>query len=151
MTRLQPIPFARLTLDWSRTYLMGVVNATPDSFSDSHLLDAVTHGEALLRAGADIVDVGGESTRPGAPTVGSEEELRRVLPVVRALSQRGTVSIDTYKAVVADAACTAGAEIVNDISGGLLDEELLRVCARHGAALVLGHLRGKPADMQSHA
>src|SRR5690349_19995189 len=114
MATLQPIKLNRLTLDWSRTYLMGAVDATPDSFSDSHLADAVTHGEALMRAGADIVDVGGESTCPGAATVGSEEELRRVLPVVRALSQRCIVPIDTYTSVVADALCAAGAEIVID-------------------------------------
>jgi dihydropteroate synthase len=147
--------FRRLTLDWRRTYLMGVVNVTPDSFSDggSYTAEdaAVARGAALVADGADFVDVGGESTRPGAPPVATAEERRRVLPVIERLAGLTTLSIDTYKAEVADAALAAGAEIVNDVSGGAFDPELLGVVARHGAAVVLGHLRGAPADMQSRA
>jgi dihydropteroate synthase len=138
------LQFQLTTLDWRRTYVMGVVNATPDSFSGSQPLSS-------LLGGADIVDVGGESTRPGAAPVGAAEELRRVLPVLAAARGRVTLSIDTYKAEVAAAALEAGAEIVNDISGGTLDPDIFRVVARKEAALVVGHLRGTPADMQAHA
>ena len=155
MAELQPMEFRRLTLDWRRTYLMGVLNVTPDSFSDgNHWIDperAVAHGAFLVASGADVVDVGGESTRPGAQPIAADEERRRVLPVVRPLAERVTVSIDTYKAEVAQAALDAGAEVVNDVSGGALDPDLLRVTARAGAALVLGHLRGSPADMSARA
>jgi dihydropteroate synthase len=151
VVELQPIRFKRLTLDWRRTYLLGVVNVTPDSFSDGGRYlqreRAVVHGRALLAAGADLVDVGGESTRPGATPVAAEEEATRVLPVVAALAQHGTVSIDTYKASTADAALSVGAEIVNDISGGVMDPEILRVVARREAAIILGHTRGLPEDM----
>jgi len=150
--KLQPVEFRRLTLDWTRTYLMGVVNVTPDSFSGGcSPEEALQHGEGLRAAGADLVDVGGESTRPGARPVSTDEEWRRVAPVVRALAQSSTVSIDTYKAEVAARALDAGAEIVNDVSGGRLDPEILRVCARAGAALVVGHLRGTPTEMTAHA
>jgi dihydropteroate synthase len=138
-----------------RCLVMGVLNVTPDSFSDGgNWLDpdkAITHGLELTSQGADIVDVGGESTRPGAQPVGAAEEIRRVAEVVKGLAGRVTVSIDTYKAEVADVALGLGAEIVNDISGGALDPELLAVVARRGAAVVLGHLRGSPLDMQSQA
>jgi dihydropteroate synthase len=137
-----------MALDWRRTYVMGVVNATPDSFSDG---GRATDPLGLVAAGVDIVDVGGESTRPGAAPLGADEERARVLPIVRAARGQVTLSIDTYKAEVADAALAEGAEIVNDISGGTLDRELLRVAARRGAAVVLGHLRGTPSDMQSRA
>ncbi|MCA1663026.1 MAG: dihydropteroate synthase [Myxococcales bacterium] len=134
---------------------MGVVNVTPDSFSDGGAFDdtaaAIAHGGALVSEGADIVDVGGESTRPGAAPVPVKQEAARVLPVVRALAGAVTVSVDTYKADVAAAALDAGAEIVNDVSGGTLDPELLRVVARHRAYVILGHLRGTPAEMQAHA
>ena len=134
---------------------MGVVNATPDSFSDggrAHTLEAATAlGALLLAQGADILDVGGESTRPGASPVSAEEELARVLPVVTALAGPRPISIDTYKAAVADAALAAGASIVNDVSGGLLDPELLGVVARRGATVILGHLRGTPATMNDEA
>jgi len=134
---------------------MGVVNVTPDSFSDggsyADTAQAIAHGGALVAEGADIVDVGGESTRPGAAAVPVKEEAARVLPVVRALAGAVTVSVDTYKAAVAAAALDAGAEIVNDVSGGALDPELLAVVARHRAYVVLGHMRGTPAEMQGHA
>jgi dihydropteroate synthase len=134
--------------------LMGVVNVTPDSFSDGgRFLEpaaAVSHGLALVAAGADLLDVGGESSRPGAAPVPLEEELRRVVPVVESLSRYAAVplSVDTTKAQVAKAALAAGASIVNDISGLRFDPELGREAARAGAALVLMHMRGTPADMQ---
>jgi dihydropteroate synthase len=140
------LQFKLMTLDWRRTYVMGVMNATPDSFSGSS-----PDPLELLAQGATLVDVGGESTRPGAAPVGAAEELARVLPVLRRARGRVTLSIDTYKAEVAAAALEAGAELVNDISGGTLEPEILRVAAAHEAALIIGHLRGTPADMQSHA
>jgi dihydropteroate synthase len=149
------LAFRRATFDFQRTYVMGALNVTPDSFSDGGaFLDgdaAIARGRTLLADGADMVDVGGESTRPGAQPVLAGEETARVVPVVRALAAVATVSIDTYKAEVADAALDAGAEIVNDISGGTLDGSLLGVVARHRAAVILGHLRGTPADMGAHA
>ena len=132
---------------------MGVVNVTPDSFSDGgRFLDpavAVAHGRDLAAAGAAILDVGGESTRPGAQPVETDEELRRVLPVVRELA--GTtgvpVSIDTTKAGVAAAALDAGAAMVNDVSGGTRDPEMLSVVADAGGAFVVMHMRGTPQTM----
>jgi dihydropteroate synthase len=155
MVEVRPLEFRRATFDFSRTYLMGVVNVTPDSFSDGGACSedgaALARGLKLVADGADLVDVGGESTRPGAPPVSAREEAARVVPVVRALAHGATVSVDTYKASVAAAALDAGAELVNDISGGALDPEMLRVIARHGAYVILGHLRGTPADMATHA
>ena len=149
------LTFRRATFDSRRTIVMGVVNVTPDSFSDGgaygDTAQAIAHGGALVAEGADIVDIGGESTRPGAAAVPVKEEAARVLPVVRALAGAVTVSVDTYKAEIAAAALDAGAEIVNDVSGGALDPELLAVVARHGAWVILGHLRGTPADMAAHA
>ena len=149
------LTFRRATFDSSRTIVMGVVNVTPDSFSDGgawgDTAQAIAHGGKLVSDGADVVDVGGESTRPGAQPVPVKEEAARVLPVVRALAGAVTVSVDTYKAEIAAAALDAGAEIVNDVSGGALDPELLAVVARHRAFVVLGHLRGTPAEMNAHA
>ncbi|HXC45633.1 MAG TPA: dihydropteroate synthase [Solirubrobacteraceae bacterium] len=134
---------------------MGVVNVTPDSFSDGGLfLDehaAIDHGVELVEQGAHIVDVGGESTRPGAEPVGVEEELRRVVPVVRGLSQRvGTtqISIDTSKAAVAQAAVGAGATLVNDVSALRADPEMAGVVAASGADCCLMHMLGEPRTMQ---
>jgi len=132
---------------------MGVVNVTPDSFSDGgRFLDpaaAVARGEELARAGAALVDVGGESTRPGAAPVGVEEELRRVVPVVSGLATRGVVvSIDTTKSAVAAAALDAGAVVVNDVSGGTADPDMLAVVAAAGAGFVAMHMRGTPRTMQ---
>lgn len=133
---------------------MGVVNVTPDSFSDGgRFFDparAVAHGRELVAAGATLLDVGGESTRPGAEPVGVDEELRRVLPVVEALAadRAAPVSIDTSKAVVADAALRCGATIVNDVTAGLADPGLLGVVADSGAALVVMHMQGEPRTMQ---
>lgn len=128
---------------------MGIVNVTPDSFSDGgcwfdHGL-AITHGEQLIAEGADIVDVGGESTRPGAAPVPEDEELRRVLPVVEALAPKVTVSIDTRKPGVATAAIAAGATIVNDVSSSLFE-----VAAAGGAGWVAMHARADPATMNAH-
>ena len=147
--------FERLSADGARPLVMGVVNVTPDSFSDggrhAELASAVAHARRLVAEGADLLDVGGESTRPGATPVDAVEELDRVLPVLAALAPLGVpLSIDTYKAEVAQAALGAGAALINDVSGGALDPEILSVAARHGAAIVLGHLRGKPATMMDH-
>jgi dihydropteroate synthase len=135
------------------TQLMGVVNVTPDSFSDGGLyLDpeaAVAHGRELAEAGAEVLDVGGESTRPGAEPVGEEEELRRVIPVIRGLVAADChVSVDTSKAAVAAAALDAGAEIVNDVSALRGDPGMAALCAERGATLVLMHMLGEPRTMQ---
>lgn len=139
-----------------RTLVMGVVNVTPDSFSDGgaflETAAAVSHGLVLRDEGADIVDVGGESTRPGAARVAADEELRRVLPVVRELAASGvTVSIDTMRAAVAAAALEAGAALVNDVSGGLGDPDMAGVVAGSTSPYVVMHWRGHSADMASRA
>ena len=132
--------------------LMGVVNVTPDSFSDGgQYLDpaaAIRHGEELLRDGALILDVGGESTRPGAVEVDEAEELRRVEPVVQALAGDATVSIDTSKLAVAEAALDAGALIVNDVTAFRHDPEMAGLCAERGVGVVLMHMPGNPRTMQ---
>ena len=133
--------------------LMGVVNVTPDSFSDGGLYldpaEAIAHGEELVAAGASILDVGGESTRPGAEEVSLEEELRRVEPVVAGLAGAGAaVSIDTSKAAVAAAALDAGAGIVNDVTALRGDPEMAALCAERGATVVLMHMLGTPRTMQ---
>jgi dihydropteroate synthase len=132
--------------------VMGVVNVTPDSFSDGGKwfceADAIAHGLELLASGADIIDVGGESTRPGAPRVSEEEELRRVGPVVAELIKSGaTVSIDTMRAAVAELAVQAGAKLVNDVSGGLADPAMARLIAGAEVPYVVMHWRGQSADM----
>jgi dihydropteroate synthase len=134
--------------------LMGVVNVTPDSFSDGgRYLDAgaaVRHGEELVRDGAEIVDVGGESTRPGAEPVDEMEERCRVEPVVAGLAGKATVSIDTSKAPVAEAAIAAGAEIVNDVTALRGDSEMAGLCAERGVGVVLMHMPGTPRTMQDN-
>jgi dihydropteroate synthase len=132
---------------------MGVVNVTPDSFSDGGLyLDpaaAVAHGEELAAAGATILDVGGESTRPGAEPVAEAEELRRVVPVIEGLAGGGTaISVDTSKGAVAEAALDAGATIVNDVTALLGDPGMAALCAERGATVILMHMRGDPRTMQ---
>ena len=140
-----------------RTLVMGIVNVTPDSFSDGgRMFDPKAALAAALRMvddGADLLDIGGESTRPGALPIDAGEELRRVLPVIEALAGRVTVpiSIDTYKASVADAALAAGASIVNDISGLRYDPELAGVVARRAAPIILMHTRGRSRDMYEQA
>ncbi|GGU92009.1 dihydropteroate synthase [Actinomadura cremea] len=139
-----------------RCLVMGVVNVTPDSFSDGGAWfdheKAIHHGLNLVAEGADIVDVGGESTRPGAQRVSREEELRRVVPVIEALTAEGVpVSVDTMRAEVAEAAIDAGARIVNDVSGGLADPDMPRAVARAGVPYVVMHWRGHSHDMQTRA
>ncbi|MEA2001032.1 MAG: dihydropteroate synthase [Actinomycetota bacterium] len=134
------------------TLVMGVVNATPDSFSDGGRFaaaeDAVAHGFSLWAQGADIVDVGGESTRPGAEPVSADEEISRVVPVVSELVERGVVvSIDTTKPLVAEAAIAARAHIVNDVTA-LSDPDMAVVCADAGVGVVLMHMQGDPKTMQ---
>jgi dihydropteroate synthase len=139
-----------------RCLVMGVLNVTPDSFSDGgrwfEPAQAVEHGLAMIEAGADLVDVGGESTRPGAERPPVEEELRRVLPVVRAVADAGAVvSIDTMRAEVVEQALESGARLVNDVSGGRADPEMLRVVAQADVPFVVMHWRGHSTDMQSRA
>lgn len=147
----------RPTLQWGqRTYLMGVINVTPDSFSDGgQFLDpaiAVAQGQALWQAGADILDIGGQSTRPGAETVPLAVELERVIPVVRSLrailGSGPILSVDTTRVEVAAAALEAGADWINDISGGSFEPEILSLAAERQAPIVLMHLRGTPQTMQ---
>jgi dihydropteroate synthase len=137
-----------------RGMIMGVLNVTPDSFSDGgRFVDqaaATMHALEMEAEGADIIDIGGESTRPGAAEVSEEDELRRVVPVIRAIRERSQIliSIDTSKAAVADAALEAGADIVNDVTAFLGDPAMAGVAARHRAGAVLMHMQGTPRTMQ---
>ncbi|SFI35425.1 dihydropteroate synthase [Planctomicrobium piriforme] len=134
--------------------LMGIVNVTPDSFSDGgrwvSVAAAVEHALELVEQGADVLDIGGESTRPNAEPVTAEEELRRVVPVIEALSRQTTtpISIDTTKADVAQAALAAGASIVNDVSGLTFDPQMASVCAASDCGVILMHMQGTPQTMQ---
>ena len=134
---------------------MGVVNVTPDSFSDGGAWftpeAALAHGRELVEQGADLLDVGGESTRPGAERPSTEEELRRVLPVVAGLAELAPVSVDTMRASVAAAALDAGATLVNDVSGGLADPEMAALVAERGVPYVAMHWRGHSTEMQGRA
>jgi dihydropteroate synthase len=141
-------------LDPTRPVVMGILNVTPDSFSDggSHNAPdaALAHGREMLSSGAAVIDVGGESTRPGADPVTPEEEIARTLPIVEALASEGAIiSIDTMKSQVAEAAVKAGAKIINDVSSGTHDPEMGRVAASTGAGLVLMHMQGEPRTMQT--
>lgn len=145
-------------LSWGdHPLLMGIVNVTPDSFSDGgrflHPQAAIDHALRLVDEGADILDIGGESTRPGAEPVAADEELRRVLPVIEALARRVStpISIDTTKAAVARAALQAGAVIVNDVSALTADPEMAATVREHRAGVCLMHMRGNPRTMQSLA
>jgi dihydropteroate synthase len=139
----------------SRTHVMGILNVTPDSFSDGGMFAgaaaAVEHARAMAAQGADIIDIGGESTRPGAEPLPEDEELRRIIPVIeRVAAEAGVpVSVDTYKANVAARAVAAGASLVNDISGLRFSPDMARVVADSGAAVVIMHIRGTPRDMQA--
>ena len=140
-----------------RGRLMGIVNVTPDSFSDGGLfLDAgraIEHGRELVADGAEVLDIGGESTRPGAEPVGAEEEVARVVPVIeglRAADPETAISIDTSKAAVASAAIAAGAEAVNDVTALRSEPELASLCAEAGTDLVLMHMQGSPRTMQEN-
>jgi dihydropteroate synthase len=152
MTHVWQLPGRTLTLG-RRPLVMGIVNVTPDSFSDggrhASTEAAVAHGLDLVRQGADLLDVGGESTRPGAAVVPAEEERQRVLPVVAALAAQtaGPISVDTSRAVVARACLERGAAIVNDVTG-LGDPDMAGLVREFGAGLVLMHMQGTPATMQ---
>ena len=136
--------------------VMGILNVTPDSFSDGGEFEtvesAVAHGLAMIAEGADIIDIGGESTRPGALRITEEEELSRVIPVIKELAHYGAViSIDTMRSGVARAAVEAGATYINDVSGGLADSQMHQVAAELGAKYILMHWRGHSVDMNSKA
>ena len=152
-----PLPGGRTLVLGERTLVMGVLNVTPDSFSDGGRLRDASHaideGVRLAEQGADLLDVGGESTRPGAMPLGAAEELSRVLPVVEGLASCVDVpiSIDTYKPQVADAALGAGAAMVNDVSGLRYEPDLAAVVARRGAPIVLMHTRGRSQNMYEQA
>ncbi len=142
-------------LDVSETLVMGILNVTPDSFySESRvrtLDEALRRTEKMLREGAKIIDVGGESTRPGSDPVSEDEEKRRVIPVIFAISEKfpdAIISVDTYKSSVAKEALEAGARIINDISGGYFDPKILEVARDQGAGIILNHIRGNPKTMQ---
>ncbi|MEU1483791.1 dihydropteroate synthase [Streptomyces sp. NPDC005752] len=156
MSRLRGRGTVRGLPEWDRCAVMGVVNVTPDSFSDGgHWFDttaAIKHGLELMDQGADLIDVGGESTRPGASRVDEAEELRRVIPVVRGLVSEGvTVSVDTMRAAVAEHSVAAGAALVNDVSGGLADPGMIPVVADAGVPFVVMHWRGFSESMNSRA
>lgn len=146
----------RRSLDLTRPCIMGILNVTPDSFSDGNSFfnreKAVDRALEMEAEGADIIDIGGESTRPNAAPVDEQEELRRVIPVIETLAGRLKIpiSIDTYKASVARAALAAGAEIVNDISGLSFDSRMAEVVAAAGSGLVVMHTRGDPLEMQAN-
>jgi dihydropteroate synthase len=146
----------RLLPDPGRCVVMGVLNVTPDSFSDGGRYftvdDALDHARRMWALGADLVDVGGESTRPGAERVEAEAEIARIEPVIKELSAAGVrISVDTMRARVADAALAAGATVVNDVSGGLADPDMARVVASAGVPWILMHWRGHSRDMNSLA
>jgi len=136
--------------------VMGILNVTPDSFSDGGKFEsfdsAVSHGLEMVAEGADIIDIGGESTRPGAERITEEEELARVIPIIKELSKHGAViSIDTMRSGVARAAVAAGATYINDVSGGLADTQMHHVAAELGCSYILMHWRGHSIDMNSKA
>ncbi|MBI5124149.1 MAG: dihydropteroate synthase [Candidatus Omnitrophica bacterium] len=149
-TKGRPLSFS------DKTYIMGILNVTPDSFSDGgYFFDkkiAVRHALQMARDSADIIDVGGESTRPGAEAVIVQDELDRVIPVIEELAKKidKPISIDTRKSEVAKAAVRAGASIINDVSGLRNDPELASVAAKSGAKLIIMHMQGTPADMQKN-
>lgn len=143
------------SFNWGeRTYIMGVLNVTPDSFSDGgefyHPTTALAQAQHLVEAGADILDIGGQSTRPGAEQISVEEELHRVLPMVEAVRSQLSIpiSVDTTRAAVAQKAVEAGADMVNDISGGTFDPDMFSTIAQLGVPIVLMHIRGTPQTMQ---
>jgi dihydropteroate synthase len=143
------------SFDFSRkTYIMGILNVTPDSFSDGGLYfdeaHAIKRAHEMVEEGADIIDVGGQSTRPGSEPVSVEEELRRTIPVIKALSKeiKVPISIDTYRAQVAKEALDAGASIVNDISGLRFDAEMPAVVSKYNVPVIIMHIKGTPRDMQ---
>jgi dihydropteroate synthase len=139
-----------------KTYIMGILNVTPDSFSDGGQFfnkdRAVEQAFRMIEDGADIIDVGGESTRPGAAEVSVKEEIKRVVPIIKAITKQASVpvSIDTYKASVAEAAVSAGASMINDISGLRFDPEMPHLAAKSKVPVVIMHIQGTPKNMQRH-
>lgn len=147
--------FSHSKIDTSRPNIMGILNVTPDSFSDGgkyeNIERALSHAAEMLRDGADMIDIGGESTRPGSEPVDAETEKGRVVPVIKEIKKQfpdAVISIDTMKSSVAEAAVNAGAEIVNDVSGLTFDTEMASVCAGAGKPVVIGHIKGSPKNMQ---
>lgn len=138
----------------SRTYIMGILNVTPDSFSDGGKFyetnKAIEQGIKIAEEGADFIDIGGESTRPGSESISADEEIKRVVPIIEALSKKISIpiSIDTYKASVAEKALQAGAVIVNDISAMTFDEQMPDIVAKYNAGVILMHIKDKPKTMQ---
>ena len=155
-SKYTPLVIRKHTFNWGlRTYLMGILNITPDSFSDggrfNQLDAALAHAQYMINHGADIIDIGGESTRPNAEEITLEEELNRVMPIIQRLRQETSIpiSIDTTKAKVARAAIEVGADIVNDISGGTFDDDMLPTVAQLQVPIILMHMRGTPKTMQN--
>ncbi len=151
----KPLVIREYSFNWGhKTYLMGILNVTPDSFSDggefNQINSALAQAQDMLKHGADIIDIGGESTRPNAEQMTLEEELNRVIPVIKKIRQATSIpiSIDTTKAKVAHAAIEAGADLVNDISGGTFDEEMLSTVSQLEVPIILMHSRGTPKTMQ---
>ncbi len=154
---MKPLKIGNHIFRWGeRTYIMGILNATPDSFSGDGLYtenaqDMLLQARSFIESGADILDVGGESTRPGSAPVDADEEMRRVIPIIRTIAEhlpQTLISIDTYKASVAEAALNAGAHIVNDVWGLRADPELAHVVARVGCPVILMHNRSNPASVE---
>jgi dihydropteroate synthase len=144
-------------IDVSETVVMGILNVTPDSFYSGSRVgsvdEALRRTEKMLKEGAKIIDVGGESTRPGSDPVSEDEEKKRVIPVILAISEKfpeAIISVDTYKSSVAREAVEAGARIINDISGGYFDPKILEVAREYGTGLILNHIRGNPKTMQAN-
>jgi len=151
------INFHSFTLDFSKkTYIMGILNITTDSFYDGgkyiSIDKAVKHALKMVDEGADIIDIGGESTRPGAEPISVDEELKRVIPVIEILSKKLSIpiSIDTYKAKVAEEAINAGATIINDISGLRFDPLMPEVASKYKVPVIVMHIKGTPKDMQKN-
>jgi dihydropteroate synthase len=151
------IQWSNFSLDFSKkTYVMGILNVTPDSFSDGGLFfkekKAIDHALRLVEEGADIIDIGGESTRPGSEPVSAQEEIRRTIPVIKAVSRevKIPISIDTYKADVARHAIDAGASMVNDISGLRFDPDMPKVVSEYKVPVIIMHIKGRPKDMQQN-
>lgn len=148
-------PHGRLYLG-TKTHIMGILNVTPDSFYDGKrhntLKNAIDHALKMVEEGADIIDIGGESTRPGAYPVSETEEIKRVIPLIKTLSKqiRKPISIDTYKAKVAEKAIDAGASIINDIGGLLMDKKMAQVAAKTNAPVIIMHKKGTPRTMQKY-
>jgi len=155
MSTLSPIICKDYTLQFEKTLIMGILNVTPDSFSDGGLFNdvdtAVSHGKKMVSDGADVIDVGGESSRPGSAPLSEKEELARILPVVTRLLHEVSVpiSIDTYKPLVADVCLKAGAHLINDITG-LTNPEMRKVAVKHNVPVILMHMRGTPKTMQQN-